>query len=522
MKNKLIIFLSFVLFATTSCLKEDPPFLSDENLFETDAGVQTAVNGIYASVSGFNYYSSDFFQLTGYHSGSFMSGRNVDFNGIAALNPLPNLTFVENVWNASYQAINRANETIIGVEKYQEDPSDVVLNELGQTYFLRGLMYYNLVRLYGGVPIRTGKLDINELHIARSTEAEVYNQAISDLHMADSLLNEKEAQTLGRPAKSAANMLLAKIYMTLAGNDSNSEYWKMAETEALKVYGKYMLMPDYHQLWIEGTRNNNMESIFEMQYSMANSGNVIRLHTPSNAFSGNSWGRILINPEYVDPDTDKIALGAFDQQDPRFEATIMYNYMKYNNDGTENGEQKIYPITNRNNKNSGFPFVAKYWINDHTKTTPYSDANFTVMRYAELLLMLGEISNELGKTGEGETYVNEVLNRARNSAGGDGIHPIDWSGLTQDEFRTKIMNEYRYELLGEGGDWFRNRRRGLEFFQNNIINFHNDFVLTDGEGEVKGIDIFYENAERAMLLPIPATEINTNQLIGSEHQNPGY
>ncbi|OHX64071.1 RagB/SusD family nutrient uptake outer membrane protein [Flammeovirga pacifica] len=522
MKNKLIIFLSFVLFATTSCLKEDPPFLNDENLFDTDAGVQTAVNGIYSSIAGFTYYSSDFIQLTDYHSGSFMSGRNVDFNGIAALNPLPNLTFVENVWGASYQAINRANETIAGVAKHQKEPSDAVLNELGQTYFIRGLVYYNLVRLYGGVPIRTGKLDIDELHVARATEEEVYNQVISDLTMADSLLYEKEAQTIGRPAKAAANMLLAKVYMTLAGEDSNSEYWAMARDEALKVYGQYMLMPDYQQLWIEGTRNNNMESIFEIQYSMANSGNIIRLHTPSNAFYGNSWGRILINPEYVDTNTDKIELGAFDQNDPRFEASIMYLYQKYNNDGSENGEQKIYPIAKRNNQNSSYPLVAKYWINDHTKTTPYSDANFTVMRYAELLLMLGEIENELGNTGQAEQYVNEVLTRARNSTHGDGVYPENWSGLTQEDFRRKIMNEYRYELLGEGGDWFRNRRRGLQTFQNDVINFHNDFVITDGEGEVKGYDIFYENAERAMLFPIPATEINTNQFIGTEHQNPGY
>ncbi|WP_172665855.1 RagB/SusD family nutrient uptake outer membrane protein [Flammeovirga sp. OC4] len=514
MKNRLILFLASLLIATSSCYKEDPPFLSDENLFITDEGVKTAVNGIYSSLAGFTYYSSDLIQLTNFHSGMFQSSRNQDQNGIASLNPLPNLTFVENVWKASYTSINRANSTIQGIKEFQPEPSEAVLNELGQTHFLRALVYFNLVRLYGDVPLRLQGVDSETLHAPRVATDSIYNVIIEDLKIAEEHLYENGVQTIGRPAKEAANMLLAQVYMTLAGNEtSGSPYWAMAKDEALKVYGKYTLVSDFNSLWESGSRNNNSEAIFEIQYNQANSGNVIRLHTPSNAFIGQSWGRILLNPELIDYHQNQYP------NDPRFEATIMYNYTKYNADGSEAGEQKIYPMVDRTSKSKAFPFVAKHWITDPQTPTPYSDANFVVMRYAELLLMLAEITNEVDGPAAAEVYVNEVISRARNSAGGDGVAPENWSGLSQDEFRSRIMREYQYELLGEGGAWYRNRRRGLDYFKTEVIDVHNNRIAEDGFQE---FDLLYENPEKAMLLPIPMAEINTNLKINADDQNPGY
>ncbi|MBB6462376.1 RagB/SusD family nutrient uptake outer membrane protein [Flammeovirga kamogawensis] len=513
MKNRFIIFLSIVLFSATSCLKEDPPFLSDENLFTTDEGVKVAVNGIYSAIAGFNYYSSDFIQLVDYHSGMFNSGRAQDQTGVAALNTLPNGTFVENVWKASYQTINRSNETIIGVQNFQENPSDVTLNEVGQAYFLRAVIYFNLVRLFGEVPIRTEKLNIETINAPKAALDSVYQLIISDLKMAEENLYEKGVQTIGRPAKQAANMLLAQVYMTMAGNDAGSEYWAMAKEEAMKVYGQYQLVADYTTLWENGSRNNTTEAIFEIQYNQANSGNIIRLHTPSNAFVGQSWGRVLVNPEVIDYHMNQYP------NDPRFEATMMYNYIKYNSDGTENGEQKIYPLVSRRSKANSFPFVGKYWIWDPKTPTPYSDANFVIMRYSELLLMLAEITNEIDGPGAAEQYVNEVVTRARNSTGGDGSVPANWSGFSQDEFRMRIMREYQYELLGEGGEWFRNRRRGLDYFKNEVVNIHNERIKLDGN---EGVDVHYDDAEKAMLQPIPLSEINTNLMITVDDQNPGY
>jgi hypothetical protein len=115
--------------------------------------------------------------------------------------------------------------------------------------------------------------------------------------------------------------------------------------------------------------------------------------------------------------------------------------------------------------------------------------------------MLAEISNEL-ENGEELGYVTEVLDRS-------GQTPHAGYLADKDSFRDAIMNEYRFELLGEGHDSYNNRRRGYAYFLENTINRHNnnpnfkasvDVLLNDVESEV-------------MLLDIPLLEINNNELL---------
>jgi hypothetical protein len=77
------------------------------------------------------------------------------------------------------------------------------------------------------------------------------------------------------------------------------------------------------------------------------------------------------------------------------------------------------------------------------------------------------------------------------------------------------MKEYQFELLAEGHDWFNNHRRGYNYFKENMIDAHND-------RNDKGFDIVYPSDEKVMLIPIPSTEIISNQLINAADQNPGY
>ena len=77
--------------------------------------------------------------------------------------------------------------------------------------------------------------------------------------------------------------------------------------------------------------------------------------------------------------------------------------------------------------------------------------------------MLAEISNEL-QNGEQMTYLTEVLDRV-------GLNPRPEYSQGQEAFREAIMEEYRYELLGEAHDWFNNRRRGYEYFKSQTANW---------------------------------------------------
>jgi hypothetical protein len=311
-------------------------------------------------------------------------------------------------------------------------------------------------------------------------------------------------------------MLLAKVYMTLAGDKKAGEtdYWQKAYDEAIQAYGKYSLVADYNSLWIEATANNTTESVFEIQGNVENTLRLHQLFTPSNGNKGRSvWGRIKPNLECYDMHLAKYP------DDPRHAATFLSEWPKYNANGSYT-MTKSYPFfTNRNNKDKSYPWLNKYYIREHERSSYDTNMNFVVMRYADLLLMLAEIENELNGPDNAYQYVNEVLQRARQSSDVPATEPSDWSGLSQDEFRAAIMFEYRYELLGEGHDWFNDRRRGYDYFKTNVVDIHNNHPLYDFTVQR---DVELPDDSRNMLMPIPQAEITANPNINQEDQNPGY
>jgi len=504
MKNisKILIAIIISVTAFLGCqLEETPPFLAPENVFTTEEGANTALNGAYSTFTDHFLYGADFHHITNFTSGFFTSGITADRSNIAAMNPQASKKYVNNFWKQSYKAISRANDVIGNIEVSENDGMN---NILGQAYFLRAHLYFNLVRMYGEIPIRTKLVTTETIHVAKSPISDVYDLIIADAIKAKSLLATKDVQTVGRPSDLAANMILAKVYMTLAGNDNASDYWQKAYDEAIVMHGQYSLVDSYAELWdTESTANNNSESIFEIQFSEEAPSKLGRLFTPSTAFAGKGWQRIKANPETIDMHMTKYP------GDPRINLTYVTKYVHYDK-GTD---VKTHPEVSRTNFGKGFPFLYKFFMKDREALIDATNFNYVHFRYADLLLMLAEIENELGQTATATTRVNEVLSRARNTGG--TVEPADWTVLSQDDFRTAVMREYQYELIGEGQDWFNNRRRGYDYFKTNIIEVHN-------ARNEKNFDIVYPDNDRIMLMPIPSDEINSNQLIGPSDQNPGY
>jgi len=162
------------------------------------------------------------------------------------------------------------------------------------------------------------------------------------------------------------------------------------------------------------------------------------------------------------------------------------------------------------------PYHFKFTEKDRTSMTQYGQQNIVDLRYGELLLMLAEISNELGN-GEEMTYLTPVLTRA----GVDGTYARPEWTQGKDAFRDAIMDEYKFELLGEGYDGFHARRRGYDYFLNNTILRNND-PITNGDKTLyysfrtyaSNRDVLFSTSEdEVMLMPIPLAEINTNQLL---------
>ena len=258
----------------------------------------------------------------------------------------------------------------------------------------------------------------------------------------------------GYPRQYAANMLLAKVYMTLATNPdlradglSEMDYWQLAYEQAMQVYGQYSLVADYSSLFTD-TNENSSESIWELQISQdAANSQMGRNFTPWKYKLGQHFGWLRVSADVYNHHTSTYP------NDPRLEGTYLHSYNRADNGNLVT----VYPSNpNRPNFSKAHPFFFKFTEKDTQHSNQYGDQNVIIYRYGELLIMLAEISNELDN-GQQLGFVTELLSRV-------GVSPqADYFG-TQAEFRDAIMYEYRFEMLGEGEDAHNNRRRGLIIF----------------------------------------------------------
>ena len=501
----IISFFSIVVFLISCDLDEDPPFM-DNTLYNDPQSAEAARDGIYSGFTHYNAMEQRMFVENGY-SGLFTTRRggnklsSVWMNGVMKLNPDDNVDN-QNTWIGLYRIIARANAAIDNstTDPDSTDPNQIRINDvIGHAYFSRSYAYFSITRLWGDIPVWTNLPEADNTSMAKTPSKEVYKLIVEDAILAKSLLNGSAG--VGFPKAHAAQMLLAKVYMLLATNPdlqdddlSENDYWNLAYTEAKEIYnsGDYSLVPDYSSLF-DGTNENSTESIFELQNSQdAGNSQMGRNYTPWKYKAGQAFGWFSISADVYDYHY------AHYPDDLRLDATYLHEYQRADTGGTV----RVYPS---NSSRSGFanahPYLFKHAEKDKSHTNQYNSQNLIVYRYADLLLMLAEISNELDN-GEQLGYVSEVLERA-------GLTPHAGYLTDKDSFRDAIMDEYRFELLGEGHDSYNNRRRGYTYFLENTINRHNnnpnfkasvDVLLNDVESEV-------------MFLDIPLLEINNNELL---------
>ena len=501
----IISFFSIVVFLISCDLDEDPPFM-DNTLYNDPQSAEAARDGIYSGFTHYNAMEQRMFVENGY-SGLFTTRRggnklsSVWMNGVMKLNPDDNVDN-QNTWIGLYRIIARANAAIDNstTDPDSTDPNQIRINDvIGHAYFSRSYAYFSITRLWGDIPVWTNLPKADNTSMAKTPSKEVYKLIVEDAILAKSLLNGSAG--VGFPKAHAAQMLLAKVYMLLATNPelqdddlSENDYWNLAYTEAKEIYnsGDYSLVPDYSSLF-DGTNENSTESIFELQNSQdAGNSQMGRNYTPWKYKAGQAFGWFSISADVYDYHF------AHYPNDMRLDATYLHEYQRADTGGTV----RVYPS---NSSRSGFgnahPYLFKHAEKDKSHTNQYNSQNLIVYRYADLLLMLAEISNELDN-GEQLGYVSEVLERA-------GLTPHSGYLTDKESFRDAIMDEYRFELLGEGHDSYNNRRRGYTYFLENTINRHNnnpnfkasvDVLLNDVESEV-------------MFLDIPLLEINNNELL---------
>jgi tetratricopeptide (TPR) repeat protein len=505
-------------FSCRKAITEDPKgFLNDKTLFDTEAGAKAGLMGVYERISTYYYFGNQLPQMLSAGSGAFWTSVTAN-QPLAKMSAQPTDALVVRPWTEMYSGVNAVNGLIDGMLASPLN-AEVKNPILGEGYFLRAVYYFNAVRIWGAVPLRLHPANDQDIDMARTPVDKVYEQVISDLQQAKTLMPDPGAQVKGRPNKYAAYTLLGKVYMTLAGNDQASPYWQKAYDEEIAVYNSnaYKLVRPYKDLW-DVNKENSVESIFEVQYtSSGGSANGLTqswMPTSSQYIlgAGSPLARIRLHKTTFDDHRNTYP------GDPRI--NVSYIHTTFNSkSGTP---QFVYPSPQATAAN-GYPYLLKF--NDPSWVANGSNTNLIYLRYADVLLMLAEIENELHGPGGAYKYINEVMNRARDANGNGSIEateiaPADWSGMSQAQFRDRIMLERRIELVGEFHEFYDTRRRGeaylTAYFQHHnahpLFNATNDFLFPTDPASVK----------KAMLMPIPADEMNFNRLITPADQNFGY
>ena len=313
MKLNRILFAALMASITGSSITSCSESFLDENLttqystdrFKTQEGLDELVTGAYQKLKfKFNYI----WGIQCYNMGvdEFTDANNV----IPAWNHYSqDLNSSENaanqpIWDNYYGLVEPANILIQNIPQYYNQSSPTYNTRLGEAHFLRAYAYFELVKQFGGVPLKLVPSTSAETYFTRNSAEEIYTQVISDFGEAYRLLPDK-GESIGRINKYAAAHFLAKAHLFRASelySDWNSNY-VASDLDAVIQYGSevvdaHPLCSDYVELWDYEQPNGANEKVSEVilaaQFSNDEStwgryGNQMHLYYPA-VYQGNDIG----------------------------------------------------------------------------------------------------------------------------------------------------------------------------------------------------------------------------------------
>lgn len=463
-----------------------------ENYFTKPEHAESVVNSIYESlrpVIGGGFNGAPWMMLE-FATGLANTELGQAINSINVRNLVNNSDngYGATYWTSHYRGIANANLAIAKIPGIAMD--ETRKNKyLGEARFLRAYYYYNLVRIFGNVPLISEPvgLDSPQLYPSPATEEAVYNLIVEDLTTAESSglpVTDKS----GRVTLGAIKSLLASVYLTMAGYplQKGAEYYKKAADKANEVItsNQFSLFPSYDDLHSVAKKNTG-EHIFMVQFAtLIQASNwqtsIIPYNQGISAYSDET-GAIYANKEFVE---------SYEPGDKRTQEKQFY----YRNYTLSSDRSKTVDL--------GGYYLYKHFDADAHLSTTSSGLNWPLIRYAEVLLNFAEASNEaVGPSAEAYEAVNQIRRRAQLP---------ELSGLSQQQFREAIWRERWYELSFENKTWFDMVRLRKAF---NVFNK----TFEDFEGHKFSYGPVLQKKE--LLFPIPTAEIRENKNLV---QNFGY
>jgi hypothetical protein len=478
--KKIFIYITAAcsLVACSDELIEQPKSLSAEVFYNTPDEAMAAVNAIYGPMRVDNAFGINYpAQLEGLADYGDSRGSQTNVSLYQGLDNT-NASRVGTIWDNLYQSIRNANIVIKNVPNAKEITPVAIASFVGEAKYLRSLMYFAMVRNWGGVPLRT-ELNMTEPNVPRASVEEVYNLIVSDALEAEATLPDVPAQP-GKPTKWAAKTLLAEVYLTL-GQWENSR----AKSQEVIASGKYSLVPvseaeDFQKIYGPEVVTTS-EEIFYLKYSRQQGfGLVGYAHRAAGQYKYYGGGGVYA--QWTDSAANSF-IKTWDKQDLR-KPHILYHI-----DIGHGANSCLY---------------RKY--RDPLGTTGGGN-DFPWYRYADLLLFHAEAASRANNGPNAEAL--ESLNKVHRRAYGfdaNAPSPVDFQLGDYDAttFVDLVVRERGYETMYEGKRWLDLKRLG---------------IAKQRIKEVKGIDV----AEKHMMWPIPNSELLYNKALDpAKDQNPGY
>lgn len=548
---KYLFFISIIVTASCNKLNEvirDKP--SGSTYITSAADVTSALDGTYGMFESANLFKAE--------ASSFLTLAADDIVGATANYNLysqklydPTTAQISWIYTQFYGIINNCNFLLKKIQELNLDATYRIRAE-GEIKFMRAVSYFYLVRMYGGVPIRTEPTDANtDFFIGRSSVDQVDSLIFSDLQTANmNLLPKSQSDGIGLTNKGAAQAMLAKAYLTygnyldLNGRSSAAAYASARDySDSVILSGQYSLMNNYADLWnvnneanaynteviwgIRFTRDNVQQAIksvgseFALRYMPVNMGNV----TGNIAAGRSGSANFKPDPWFYDICTTGDYVG-----DYRAEVSFLTSFTNYKN-GKLTVTYPLKPAAGQPSENQ--PYLYKYMDGAGIDSRNHENDLF-IIRLSEVYLIKAEAINEIdGPTTDAYDAFNKLRARARSANGTARTTPADLTpGLTKEDFRMKIFNERGLELVGECQRWFDLVRMrspaGTTMYEYQFGTYLPTITKTlpvwnagtqtwTGGRSLPGAIIPYNT--KFLLFPIPVTETSINPLM---EQNPGY
>ncbi len=477
----------FSLLITASCSEKffdryptDQPI--ENSFFADEVSVKQVLNDAYFTLRAayLNYFAFGDIASDDVYNSKFNNSTNhitINESNVVADNGI-----VSQFWDQAYAVISRANLVLDNIDAVQID-EQLKAQYANEAKFLRALMYFNLVRVYGDVPLVLKDIKTPEeaLSYGREPANNVYQQIIDDLSAAEALPASYPAnQDVGRATRWAAKALLAKVYLTLNQyGEANGKLVELIEAPATPGTNSYHMLDSYADVF-RADNPNNGEIIFAVQYA--------RGFSPSQ-------GNPFVNGAMANEDIGSGVL---------VRGTGTFLMTEDLNDQFDSEDARRTMIKRLDGSRRSYVFTTKYY--DEGMTTTIDAGNdWIVLRYADVNLMYAEVQNELGNPGAAYPYLEAVRKRA-----GLDTDPA----LRNDPAAMKraIEQERRLELFCEGHRWFDLLRTGRT---RDVMNAHFASGLSNDE---IGSDNSVE--EHELLFPVPRYQVSLNP--DKITQNPGY